>query len=84
MSGCQPFGGLTKDFTPERRKRIEALKNELIVEMPLHELRWARALTQRDLADKLNVNQPAVSKLEQRAEVYVSSLRSYVEAVGRA
>ena len=82
MSGRHPFDGLTKDFTPERRQRIEALKNELIVEMPLHELRWARALTQLDLVDKLKVNQPAVSKLEQRADVYVSSLRSYIEAVG--
>ena len=42
----------------------------------------ARALTQRDLADKLKVNQPAVSKLEQRADVYVSIHRSYIEAVG--
>ena len=82
MSGRNPFSGLTKDFTPERRQRIEALKNELLVEMPLHELRCARDLTQRDLADKLKVNQPAVSKLEQRADVYVSSLRSYIEAVG--
>ena len=47
MSGRHPFDGLTKDCTPERRQRIGALKNELIVEMPLHELRWARALTQR-------------------------------------
>ena len=50
--------------------------------MPLHELRRARALTQRDMAKMLKVNQPAVSKLEQRADVYVSSLRSYIEAVG--
>ena len=82
MSGRHPFDGLTKDFTPERRQRIEALKNKLLSEMPLHELRWARALTQRDLVDKLKVNQPAVSKLEQGADVYVSSLRSYIEAVG--
>ena len=39
-------------------------------------------MTQRDLARTLNVNQPAVSKLEQRTDVYVSSLRSYIEAVG--
>ena len=82
MSRCQPFGGLTKDFTSERRQRIEALKNELFSEMPLCELQRARALTQRDLADKLKVNQPAVVKLEQWTDVYVSSLRSYIEAVG--
>ena len=50
--------------------------------MLLHELRRARALTQRDMAKTLKVNQPAVSKLEQRADVYVSSLRSYIQAVG--
>ena len=58
------------------------IQRELLAEMPLHELRRARALTQQDLAKMLNVNQPAVSKLEQRADVYVSSLRSYIEAVG--
>ncbi len=82
MSGRHPFSELTRDFTPERRQRIEALKGELVAEMPLHELRRARALTQRDLAATLKVNQPAVAKLEQRADVYVSSLRSYIEAVG--
>ena len=82
MSGRHPFSELTKDFTPERRQRIEALKGEMLAEMPLHELRRARALTQRDLANMLRVNQPAISKLEQRADVYVSSLRAYIEAVG--
>ncbi len=82
MSGRHPFSELTKDFTPERHRRIDAMRGELLAEMPLHELRQARALTQRDLAKTLKVNQPAVAKLEQRADVYVSSLRSYIEAVG--
>ena len=82
MSGRHPFSELTGDFAPERRRRIEAIKSDLLAEMPLHELRRARTLTQRDLAETLKVNQPAVSKLEQRADVYVSSLRSYIEAVG--
>ena len=82
MRGCHPFNELTRDFTPERRRRVDDMKGELLAEMPLHELRRARALTQRDLARLLKVNQPAVSKLEQRADVYLSSLRSYIEAVG--
>ena len=82
MSGRHSFSELTKDFTPERRQRIAEIKSELLAEMPLHELRRARALTQRDMAKMLKVNQPAVSKLEQRADIYVSSLRSYIEAVG--
>ena len=82
MSGRHPFSELTREFTPERRGRIDEMKRKLLAEMPLHELRRARALTQRDMAKMLKVNQPAVSKLEQRADVYVSSLRSYIEAVG--
>lgn len=50
--------------------------------MPLDELREARKLTQVTLAKTLNVNQAAVSKLERRADMYVSTLRSYVEAMG--
>ncbi len=82
MSGRHPIRELTRGFTPERRRRIDEMKRELLAEMPLHELRRARALPQRDMAKMLKVNQPAVSKLEQRADVYVSSLRSYMEAVG--
>ena len=82
MSGRHSWNELTKTFTPEHRRRIDELKREILAEMPLHELRQARALTQRDLARKLKVNQPAVSKLEQRADAYVSSLRSYIEAAG--
>ena len=58
------------------------MKRELLAEMPLHELRQAKSLTQQDLAKTLRVNQPAIAKLEKRADLYVSSLRSYIEAVG--
>ena len=82
MSERRPFTELTKDFSPERRQRIDDMKRELLAEMPLHELRRALELTQRDLARLLNVNQPAISKIEQRSDVYISSLRSYIEAAG--
>ena len=82
MSGRHSFSELTKGVSPERRRRIDETKRELLAEMPLYELRRARALTQQELAQMLEVNQPAISKLEQRADVYISSLRSYIEAVG--
>ena len=82
MTGHKPWSELTKNFSPERRQRIDDITTQMIAEMPLHELRRARALTQQDLAKALNVNQPAVSKLEQRTDAYISSLRSYIEAVG--
>lgn len=82
MSGRHPFTELTKDFTSERRMRIQAMQDKILAEMPLHELRRARELTQQELAKTLKVKQPAIAKLEQRADVYVSSLRSYLEAIG--
>ncbi len=50
--------------------------------MPLHELRQARATTQKALGEALHVKQPAVAKLERRADMYVSNLRAYIEALG--
>ena len=82
MSGRHAFNELTKDFTPERRGRIDGRKMELRAAMPLHELREARAMTQKAVGKTLHVNQPAVAKLERRADMYVSNLRAYIEALG--
>ena len=82
MSGRHGFDELTKNLTSERRGRIDARKAELRASMPLHELRQARAMTQRAVGDVLKVKQPAVAKLERRTDMYVSNLRSYIEAMG--
>ncbi len=82
MSGRNAFGDLTKGFTPKRRARVEARKAELRAAMPLHELRQARAMTQKAVGEALKVNQPAVAKLERRTDMYVSNLRAYIEAMG--
>ena len=50
--------------------------------MALHELRHAQEMTQQALGRELNVNQPAVAKLERRADMYVSNLRSHIQALG--
>jgi len=82
MTGRNRFCDLTRDFTPERRRRVEARKAGLRAAMPLHELRRARAMTQQAIGQALDVKQPAVAKLERRTDMYVSNLRSYVEALG--
>ncbi len=82
MSGRNAVNDLTKNFTPARRARVDARKADLRAAMPLHELRQARAMTQRAIGEALNVNQPAVAKLERRADMYVSNLRAYIEAMG--
>lgn len=50
--------------------------------MPLNELRRARALSQKMLADLLHDQQPAIAKLEKRTDMYLSTLRSHIEAMG--
>src|SRR5260363_292040 len=65
-----------------RRARSDAVYQALLSEMPLHELRQARALPQVKLAQSLRVNQAAISKLEHRADMYISTLRDYIRAVG--
>jgi transcriptional regulator with XRE-family HTH domain len=50
--------------------------------MALDELREARAMTQVHLAKVLGVNQAAVSKLERRADMYVSTLHDFIKAMG--
>jgi hypothetical protein len=52
MSGRHPFTELSKDFTKQRRNRVNEIKHELKAEMPLHDLRRALALTQKELAEK--------------------------------
>jgi transcriptional regulator with XRE-family HTH domain len=54
----------------------------MMKDMALHELRSARDLTRGTLAEQLNLEQPAVSKLERRTDMYVSTLRRYIEAMG--
>ncbi len=68
---------------PERRHKIEERAAELIAEeMTLRELRKARALTQASIARELGIGQDAVSRLEQRSDLLLSTLRKTVNAMG--
>ena len=73
------IGGLPAD----RRARIDARAEQLISEeMTLQELRKAQKLTQKRMAELLGVGQDNISRLECRADMLVSTLRSYVAAMG--
>ena len=76
------FKDLIAKMPPERQARIRARAEQLLAEMPLDELRKAREMTQELLAKTLQINQAAVSKLEHRADMYLSSLRKFIEAMG--
>jgi len=76
------FNELRTKMPPESRARAEAKTKEMLAEMPLNELRQARGLSQATLAKVLNVQQPSIAKLEHRTDMYLSTLRSHIEAMG--
>jgi transcriptional regulator with XRE-family HTH domain len=66
-----------------RRKRIEARYRELRQEVEgLRELREIAGKAQLDVAAALNIKQPSVSKIEKQTDMYLSTLRNYIEAIG--
>lgn len=66
-----------------RRKKISKRAKELIAEeMTLRDLRKALELTQSDVSSKLHMNQEAISRLERRSDLLLSTLNSYIKAMG--
>jgi DNA-binding transcriptional regulator YiaG len=66
-----------------RRKKVQARAAELIAEeMSLRDLRKAMNRTQVELAKSLKVGQDTVSRYEQRSDMLLSTLQSYVQAMG--
>jgi transcriptional regulator with XRE-family HTH domain len=68
---------------PERQARIDAQYRTLKQEVEtLGDLRRIAGKAQRDVAAKLNIKQPTVSKIERQADMYLSTLQSYIAALG--
>src|SRR5690349_1923514 len=67
----------------EDQQEIRERTAELIAEVAtLRQLREARARSQEEVAKQLHIKQAAVSKLERRTDMYLSTLRSFIEAMG--
>ena len=64
---------------PERRAKVEQRAGELAT---LKDLRLAVAHTQQDLAASLGVGQDAISRIERRSDLLLSTLRRYIQAMG--
>ena len=72
-----------KGLSPARRKKIEERTATLIAEeMSLRDLRQALTLTQERIAESLGIGQDGVSRLEKRSDLLLSTLRTYIEAMG--
>ena len=79
---AKKFADLRAQMSPESRARADAKAQAMLAEMPLNELRQARGLSQKMLAEVLHVQQPAIAKIEKRTDMYISTLRSHIEAMG--
>ena len=79
---ARKFKELRDKMSAEAIQAGEATYRQLKASMALEELRDARRMTQQELAQTLNVDQSAVSKLEHRTDMYVSTLRRCIAAMG--
>src|SRR5438477_11374537 len=71
----------SKMDSASRADNAQRVREEL-KRMALEELRSAKRLTQSDMAEMLDVPQSSISRIEQRADMYLSTLRNYIHAVG--
>lgn len=69
---------MSKDQQAAAQSEARAMYDAL----PLAEIRKAREFTQAQLAEELELPQGSVSKIENRADLYLSTLRRYIEALG--
>ena len=78
------FSELEAKMPPEDRIWVKKEVEKALKELPLNELRNARGLSQKMLAEALGIQQPAIAKMEKRTDMYISTLRSHIEAMGAA
>jgi transcriptional regulator with XRE-family HTH domain len=76
------FKELRAKLSDEAKVASEVEYRRLVEEMSLHQLRKARELTQVKIAEELEIGQGDVSRLERRTDMYVSTLASFLQAVG--
>lgn len=76
------FKTLVGKMSSASQKEIAKKALAMMAEMPLAELRQARKFSQVQIAELLEIQQPAVAKMEQRTDMYISSIRRFIEAMG--
>ncbi len=79
---AKPLSQLTKKVSKQVNRAASAKAAEILTEMSLSELRRSRATTQNDLAENLDMKQPSIAQLEKRRDIYISTLRNYLHALG--
>ena len=77
------LGEMIDALPKQRRERVDAQYRKLRDDVEsLREIRKVAGKAQADIAAALKIKQPSVSKIEKQTDMYLSTLRSYVEAIG--
>jgi DNA-binding XRE family transcriptional regulator len=76
------FKELQAKMDPAARSENQQHVRDELRRMALDELRNAKQLTQADMAEMLDVPQSSISRIERRADMYLSTLRNYIHAMG--
>jgi len=79
---AKKFKDLRKAMSSEAQARAHEKAMTMKAALPLAELRQARHFSQEQLAAELKVKQPAVAKMEKKVDMYISTLRRFIEAMG--
>ena len=79
---AKKFSDLRAGMNQTARDKADSKAKAMLAEMPLNELRQARGLSQKMLAQVLHVQQPSIAKIEKRTDMYLSTLRSHIKAMG--
>ena len=79
---AKKFVELRTKMSAAAQERAAARTRAMLKQMPLHELRPPPGLSQEALAATLHVRQASISKLERRTDMYISTLRSHIRAMG--
>ena len=76
------FSDLRARMTPDARETAGSRAQTMLAQMPLTKVLRARVLSQSLLTELLHVQPPSIAKIENHADMYLSSLRSQIEAMG--
>ena len=79
---AKPFRLLRDKLPPEAQAEARARANAMLEELVLQELRKSLNFTQEQVAEAMKLNQGVVSKMEHQSDIYVSTLRKFVTAMG--
>ena len=79
---AQSFNVLKSKMSLKAQETIKEQIANMVTEMPLQDLRQAKQLSQARMAEILETKQANISRIERRTDMYISTLRSYIEAMG--